>query len=145
MTLPESDLGRRLYSLLPELYRNSDKLHDQHLAKYLDACGTLLDQIHNTLQQRLADSFPDNPEEPPACQDWVLPYFAQLLDVNLVSPHVAGRRDEISNAVRWRQRRGTPLVIEEVAEAIGHQAKGEAEVELHEGFQRLAITARVTL
>ena len=83
------------------------------LARYLDACGELLDALKGTLEQRLADAFPDNP--PPgerACQDWLLPYFADLLDVRLVSPEVQGRRNEIANAVAWRQRKGTLSVVE---------------------------------
>lgn len=141
----KSELGKKLYALLPEVYRNRDKDHDRDLAKYLDTYGELLDLVHKTLDQRLADTFPDNPtdEGARACQDWLIPYFADLLDVQLVSPHVAGRRDEVANAIGWRQRKGTPLVAEEVAEAIGHQEKGVAEVELQEGFHRVAMTPRI--
>jgi hypothetical protein len=142
---PKSELGKKLYALMPEVYRNRDKNNDRDLAKYLDTCGELLDLIHQTLVQRLADSFPDNPmgEKALACQDWLIPYFADLLDVQLVSPHVEGQRDEVANAIGWRQRKGTPVVAEEVAEAVGQQEKGLAEVELQEGFQRVAMTPRI--
>jgi hypothetical protein len=98
----------------------------------------LLDQIHNTLEQRLADSFPDNPAQGRACQDWLIPYFARLLDVRLVSPHVAGQRDEVANAIAWRQRKGTQACVEEIGEAITQQ-----ELEIQEGWQRVAVTPRV--
>lgn len=142
---PKSELGKKLYALLPEVYRNHDKEHRRDLAKYLDAYGALLDLIYHTLDQRLADSFPDNPADKKAraCQDWLIPYFADLLDVQLVSPHVEGRRDEVANAIGWRQRKGTSLVVESVAEAIGHQGKGLAEVELQESFRRIAMTPRI--
>jgi hypothetical protein len=142
---PKSELGKKLYALLPEVYRNRDKNNDRDLAKYLDTYGELLDLIHQTLVQRLADSFPDNPVggEALACQDWLIPYFADLLDVQLVSPHVEGRRDEVANAIGWRQRKGTLVIAEEVAEAIGHQEKGVAEIELQEGFRRIAMTPRI--
>ncbi len=142
MSPPDSALGRRLHALLPAVYRNRDRDaapgRDRHLARYLDACGELLDLIRHTLDQRLADSFPDNPRQGLACQDWVLPYFADLLDVELVSPHVEGRREEVSRAVAWRQRKGTPPMIEELAEAVGQR-----ETELHEGFERVALTPRL--
>ena len=65
----DSALGKMIHdTLLPEVYRNRDntgwgaggsveKLGD--LARYLDACGVMLDQIRNTLDQRLVDSFAD--------------------------------------------------------------------------------------
>ena len=142
---PKSALGKQLYALLPEVYRNKDLDHHRDLAKYLDAFGALLDLLRQTLDQRLADSFPDNPAGAGAraCQDWLLPYFADLLDVELVSPHVEGRRNEVAQAIAWRQRKGTPLVAEEVAEAIGHREEGSAEVELQEGFRRVAMTPRL--
>lgn len=107
------------------------------LARYLDACGLLLDRIRATLEQRLADAFPDTPADGRACQDWLIPYFARLLDVHLVSPYVAGRREEVANAIAWRQRKGTLTGAERLAEAITQQ-----EVELQEGWRRVAVTPR---
>ena len=138
MNKPTSSSGRQLYALLPAVYRNRDS--DGELAKYLDSCGELLDRILATLRQRLADCFPDQPDQGPACQDWVLPYFADLLDVRLVSPHGEGRRAEVSNAVAWRQRKGTNLSVEQVAEGVG-----QTEVVIHEGFQRVAVTPRLDM
>jgi len=129
--------GKQLYALLPEVYRTRD---NGDLESYLDACGALLDLVRGTLDQRLADCFPDR--EPPvrAAQDWLLPYFAQLLDVRLVSPHTEGRREEIANAVGWRQRKGTLSSIEGIAEAVG-----QLEVEADEGWRRVAVTPRIGL
>lgn len=72
------------------------------------------------------------------CQNWLLPYFAQLLDVRLVSPDEAGRRVELRDAVTWRQRKGTRVSMERIAEAVG-----QFEVEIQEGWKRVAITPRV--
>jgi hypothetical protein len=121
-------IGKQLYRVLPEVYRTRDGEEtggQEDLARFLDACGELLDRIRATLDQRLADSFPDNPPAGTACQPWLIPYFAQLLDVRLVSPDEKGRRDEVANAVAWRQRKGTLTVIEQIAEAVGQM---EAEV-----------------
>lgn len=133
-TTPTTVTGRELYELLPVVYRVKDA--DGHLAKYLDACGVLLDRMRATLEQRLADAFPA-PGALPA-QSWLLPYFADLLDVRLVSPKVDGRRAEVASAIAWRQRKGTLATIEEIAESVGG-----VEVEVQEGWRRVAVTPRL--
>ncbi|MCF6324883.1 MAG: phage tail protein [Gammaproteobacteria bacterium] len=127
-----------LYQIVPSLYRYKDT---GDLEKYFKGSGHLLDQLHATLEQRLADAFPDNPiDGSPACQEWLIPYFAELLDVRLVSPLAAGRRDEVAKAVRWRQGKGTLRVTEEIAESVG-----QFEVVIQEGWTRVAITPRLNL
>jgi len=136
-------IGRQLYELLPEVYRTRDSYGPDargDLARFLDACGELLDLLRNNVDQRLADAFPDNPPSGLACQPWLLPYFADLLDVRLVSPDEAGRRDEVAMAVAWRQRKGTSPVLEQIAERVGR-----LEVEMQEGWQRAATTPRIDL
>lgn len=135
--------GQQLYGLLPEVYRTRDIGDTEDtgdLARFLDACGHLLDLIRQSLDQRLADAFPDNPPNGPACQPWLLPYFADLLDVRMVSPDESGRRDEVANAVAWRQRKGTLKVLEQIAEKVGR-----FEVEIQEGWKRVAATPQVGL
>jgi hypothetical protein len=127
--------GARLYQLLPAIYRERD---NGDLEAYLDAMGGLLDAMQQTLEQRMADNFPDTPPTGLTCQDWLLPYFAQLLDVRLASPEAGGRRAEIVRAVAWRQAKGTLTVAEQIAEAVGDMT-----VEIAEGWQRVATTARI--
>ncbi|MDJ0836715.1 MAG: phage tail protein [Acidobacteriota bacterium] len=132
----KSIIGRQLYfSLLPQIYRTED---NGDLARFLDSSGMLLDLVRNTLAQRLADSFPDNPFEGRACQDWILPYLAQLLDARLLSPHLEGRRTEVADAVAWRQRKGTRPCVEMIAEGVGQK-----EVEVQEGWQRVITTPQI--
>ncbi len=136
----DSRLGEQLYQLLPEVYRTRDKTAgqgsvtagDESLARYLDAHGHMLDLIHSTLKQQLDDALPES------CQDWLLPYFAQLLAANIVSPDSEGKHAEIKHAVSWRQRKGTLKCAEEIAEAVG-----QMEVEIQEGWKRVAMTPRV--
>jgi len=133
---PKSIIGRQLYdSFLPRLYRVED---DGDLARILDSAGVLLDLVRATLDQRLADCFPDTPFAGRVCQDWILPYLGRLFDARLLSPFPEGRRAEVANAVAWRQRKGTRPCIELIAEAVGQH-----EVEVGEGWQRMARTPRV--
>ncbi len=140
MSTPASRIGRQLYALLPELYRSRDQ--DGDLAGYLDAFGELLDALRGTLDQRLADAFPD--AEPTAqgrvCQEWVIPYLAQLVDARPASPLADGRREEVARAIRWRQGKGTLATIEDVVQVVSG-----LETELQEGWKRVAVTPRVDL
>jgi len=136
----DSRLGEQLYRLLPEVYRTRDRqadtgdgaTGDQHLARYLDAHGHLLDLLHATMEQQLKDTLPGS------SQQWLLPYFARLLATNIVSPDLEGKQAEVANTVAWRQRKGTLKCAEEIAEVVG-----QMEVEIQEGWQRVAMTPRV--
>ncbi|MCG8421112.1 MAG: hypothetical protein MJE77_24595 [Proteobacteria bacterium] len=131
--MSDQSISRRdqLWQLLPEIYRLKDQ-QDGHLAIYLEAFGDLLEQIYQTLEQRLADTSLKH------CQPWLIPYFADLLDVRLVSPEQAGQRHEIGNAVRWRQRKGRLQMCIEIARDVG-----AIDVVPQEGHTRVATTARL--
>ncbi|HEX4963864.1 MAG TPA: hypothetical protein VF173_23770 [Thermoanaerobaculia bacterium] len=131
----ETRAGRQLYDLLPEVYRSRD---DGSLAAWVDAAGDLLDLVRNTLEQRLADSFPDEPFDGRACQDWLLPYFADLLEPRLISSDPQGQRAEVANAIAWRQRKGTLVSAEQIAQEVG-----QIEAEVQEGWKRVAVTPRI--
>ncbi|GAB4191974.1 MAG: hypothetical protein Tsb002_21290 [Wenzhouxiangellaceae bacterium] len=131
-----SDLGQRLYQLVPALYRNRD---NGDLSAFFGAMGELLNAFEATLEQRLADHFPDTPLDGSAtCQEWLIPYFAELLDVRLVSPTASGRRAEVARAIAWRQGKGTLRVVEDIAQQLAG-----LEIVVHEGWQRVARTPRL--
>lgn len=134
ITDPQTPTGRQLYALLPEVYRSRD---NGDLANLLDGLGHLLGLVRSTLEQRLADSFPDEPLQGRACQPWLLPYFAELVDARLVSPDPSGQRAEVANAIAWRQVKGTVSSVERVAQDVGR-----FEVEVQEGWKRVAVTPR---
>ncbi len=135
--LRHHDHAQILYKILPAIYRERDQRGD--LKQYLNASGLLFNQFHQTLLQRYADIFADaDPAFELQSQSWLLPYIAQLLDVKLVSPYEQGKREEISRAIAWRKAKGTVHVIEQVAESVG-----QLQVVLHEGWKRVAVTARV--
>lgn len=135
----QPNFAETLLQILPVLYRTRDDSGD--LRAYLEGCGELLDAVYATLRQRHGDNFPDNPPDgaavPPA-QDWLLPYFADLVDARLVSPLPDGRRDELAHAIRWRQGKGTLSVLDGIVEAIG-----QTEAVVQEGWQRVALTPRL--
>jgi hypothetical protein len=143
---PSTTIGGELWRSLPKVYRARD---DGEFAALIDVFGALLDRVRATLDQRLADSFPADPaagEDPGSGQAWLLPYFAQLVDAHLRSPHAAGRRLEVAQAIDWRKRKGTLGLVQDIAEAIvGPSEAGDAgrEVSVQEGFTRVATSARI--
>ena len=129
--------SKLLYQILPSVYRERDSSKD--LQKFLNGTGVLLDQMHSTLLQRYADIFPDSDDAYDIdSQTWLLPYIAALFDVRMASPTEDGQREEIANAISWRKGKGTISVVEEVAEKVGGM-----EIVVHEGWKRVATTARV--
>jgi hypothetical protein len=136
-----SAYGRSLYALLPEIYRQRDA-HEpaadpNHLLRYLDSHGVLLDLVRGTLEQMYADHFPDIPDSGRSCQAWIVPYLADLVGAAPVSPFADGQRDEVANAIRWSKRKGTLAAVQEIVEQV---ALSEAEIQ--EGWQRIVVYAR---
>jgi hypothetical protein len=145
------DFATLLYRQLPEVFRERDNTAELpagnrspgDLARLCATWGELLDAFYRSQLQRYYDIFPEQEGEPDAeglargCQPWVLPYLAQLLDVPLIAPLESGRRAEIGRAIAWRQRKGTPLAVEQIAESVAGM-----EVEIREGFRKLATTPK---
>ena len=70
------------------------------------------------------------------CDDWVIPYIAELLGTRLISEqNVAGRRADVANTIKYRRLAGTRHLLEMLAEDIaGWDAVAS------EAFRRLART-----
>lgn len=156
MSGPRSRSGQQLWRLLPQVYRSRDTDSsggDGDLAAYLDAFGRVLDEVRATLDQRLADCLPDDPDDDAgnASQEWLLPYFARLVAERPVSPHPEGRRREVTEAIALRQAKGTRRGVEQIAEAVSgklepgsDEGRSGVEVEIREGWTLTAVTPRVS-
>jgi hypothetical protein len=103
----------KLWALLPEVYRAQD-------SAVLDQPGPL-----NELVQRLAvqvavirrnlDRLWDD-QSIEACEDWVIPYIAALVDTNLVpAMDDRGQRLDVANTINYRRRKGTLGLVEQLA------------------------------
>lgn len=131
-----SKAGKKLYDRLPAVYRERDQ---GDLANYLDAFGIILDQIHNNLNQQLADNFvAPNEEAKRINQSWLLPYFSDLLGADVLSTDETLQRKEVVNAVRWTHAKGTLRDLQEIAETLL-----EMGISIQEGWQRITTTPRI--
>lgn len=123
-----------LMALLPAFYRERDAAAGGPLRALLDVLarqGALLDADVD----RLYDNWFIE-----TCDDWVVPYLGDLLGVRALYPVGAAfsPRALVANTLRLRRRKGTALVLEELAaDATGWRSR------VSECFERVATTQHV--
>lgn len=123
----------KLWNLLPAVYRAQD-------TATFGAIGPLRELANRigataaTLRRSIDRLWEDQSIE--SCDDWVIPYIAQLLDTRLVyGLDARGQRLDVANTIDYRRRKGTLGLLEQLANDItGWDAK------VVEFFRRLART-----
>lgn len=122
----------RLWQLMPAVYRTADSSLDASgpLRELLNRIAAQVAVIRRSIDRLWADQSIET------CDDWVIPYLADLLGVNLVSNLDArAQRLDVAKAIYYRRRKGTLPVLEEIAQDFtGWTAR------VSEGFRRLART-----
>ncbi len=123
----------KLWKLLPEVYRTSDT--DQFgkngpLREMVNRIGATAAELRRGIDRLWEDQSIET------CDDWVIPYLADLLDTNLVfGLDPRGQRLDVANTIDYRRRKGTLGVLEQIASDItGWDAKAV------EFFRRLGRT-----
>src|SRR5512143_533695 len=116
----------RLYQLLPAIDRQRDKEQGEPLRALLRVIAEQVNIVEDDIAQLYDNWFIET------CQDWVVPYIGDLLGWTLVadaglpgsSPGDQARnrtlvpRREIANLIRYRRRKGTLSLIEELAQSV---------------------------
>jgi hypothetical protein len=113
MTTPAD--GDKLLSLLPALYRLADAENSGVLAELTDVLGTQIRVLSADLDQFYDDQFIET------CADWVAPYIGDLIGYRPmygVVPAVASPRADVANTIRNRRRKGTALMLEQLARDV---------------------------
>ncbi|BAY24882.1 hypothetical protein NIES2100_46800 [Calothrix sp. NIES-2100] len=124
----------RLYKLLPAIYRIRDEeLHHGTLRALLGVIEKELIQIEDDIENLYENWFIET------CDEWVVPYIGDLLDVKLYSQGFRtfgqARRAYIANTLALRSRKGTVPILEQlVFDITGWRAK------VVENFKSLATT-----
>ena len=109
----------RLYNLLPAFDRLRDAEAGGPLQALLSVIGDQVAGLEADIAQLYDDWFIET------CQDWLIPYFADLVEVAL-GPTTAGtatltpldaanRRAQVANAIRDRRAKGTLAAVERFA------------------------------
>lgn len=110
-----SDIKQRLYDLLPAIYRIKDAENGQPL----DALLEIIEREYRLIESDI-DGLYDN-WFIETCDEWTVPYLGDLLGVKGLAPLDAtgfSQRAYVANALSHRRRKGTSLVLEQVARDI---------------------------
>jgi hypothetical protein len=120
--------AERLYDLLPDVYRARDAEMGQPLRALLRVIAEQVNVVDEDISQLYENWFIET------CEDWVVPYIADLIGYRPV--HEAGAagspatfeglarnrilipRREIANTIRYRRRKGTLSVVELLARDV---------------------------
>lgn len=121
-----------LYRLLPTLHRR----HDVELGYPLEALLDILSTQAGHLQRDVTDLWDDFFVETAA--EWAVPYIGDLLGNRPLHPVAGSRRADVANTIRYRRRKGTLAMLEEMARDVtGWGARAVAFFELLEWSQYL--------
>lgn len=132
---PRSIRERFYYDLLPAIHRQRDAEQGEPLRALLAILERELDALRDDTRALYDDWFIET------CKEWVVPYIGDLLGVELQrSLRAEGftQRGYVANTLRYRRRKGTAAVLEQLARDVsGWPARAV------EYFERLATTAHV--
>ncbi|MFO7633080.1 MAG: phage tail protein, partial [Caldilinea sp.] len=123
----------RLYELLPAIYRIRDAENGEPLHALLAIMGDELARIEDDITGLYDDWFIET------CAEWVVPYIGDLLGVRglhqLTEVDGFSQRAFVANTLRYRRRKGTAPVLEQLARDVtGWPCR------VVEFFERLATT-----
>ena len=128
-------MPERLYSLLPAVYRQRDFDQGEPLRALLGIIEAELERVEEDTARLYDDWFIET------CGEWVVPYIGDLLGVRPIRPVASAAvsaRAYVANTIAYRRRKGTAVVLEELARDVtGWPAQAV------EFFQRLATTQNV--
>jgi hypothetical protein len=126
-------VARLLYELLPALYRVRDGQSGE-LHKFLRVLAAPLAEVRQNIEELHADLFIDT------CNDWVIPYLAEMIGTTLVFPDAHSNRRDVRGTVSWRRRKGTPGALQEMSSDLSEQM-----VVTQEGWKRLLLAQDLNL
>lgn len=107
--------AERLYSLLPAVHRLRDAEQGEPLRALMAAFAQQLAALEENVEQLYDDQFIET------CAAWVAPYIGDLIGyrpLHGVAPKVASPRAEVANTIAYRRRKGTALMLEQLASDV---------------------------
>ncbi|MFT3770698.1 MAG: hypothetical protein QM820_35180 [Minicystis sp.] len=112
----EAYYSDKLWGLLPEIYRALDSSVPDEKGPLRELCDRIGVQAA-ILRRSIDRTWEDQSIE--SCDDWVIPYIADLLATKVVaSLDARGQRLDVANTIYYRRRKGTLSVLEELAADI---------------------------
>ncbi len=105
----------RLYELLPAIHRIRDAEQGYPLRELLAVIAEQVAAMEENLEQLYDDQFIET------CAPWVAPYIGDLIGYRTlhgVVPKVASPRADVANTIRYRRRKGTASMLEQMAHDV---------------------------
>ena len=128
-----SDGTTRLYELLPAVYRQRDAEQGGVLRALLATIEGELRLVERDIAGLYDNWFVET------CEEWVVPYIGDLLNVRGLLPvregGALGQRAAVANTLAYRRRKGTAAVLEQLARDVTGWPAAAVEF-----FERLATT-----
>jgi hypothetical protein len=136
---------RPLYDLLPAIYRIRDQATggplSALLAHFEDELQALSDNVDSLADNWFIET----------CEEWLVPYIGELLGVNGITPDPTGafsQRAFVANTLAYRRRKGTPVVLEQLALDItgwpAHVAEGFSHVNVSQHLNHVRLASEST-
>lgn len=107
--------AERLYALLPAVYRLRDAEQGEPLRALMAAFAQQFAALEENVEQLYDDQFIET------CAAWVAPYIGDLIGyhpLHGVAPKVTSPRAEVANTIAYRRRKGTALMLEQLASDV---------------------------
>src|SRR5262245_64899085 len=104
-----------LNPLHPAVYPPRDPDQGEPLRALLAAIAQQFAALEENVEQLYDDQFIET------CADWVAPYIGGLIGyrpLHGVAPQIASPRAEVANTIAFRRRKGTALMLEELAHSV---------------------------
>lgn len=108
----DPDWEKKLYQLLPALYRIKDAENGYPLKAVLDLAGAQADMVKDNIEGLWDDFFIET------CAPWVIPYIADLVGNNPIHEVARRRRADVAKTIYYRRRKGTLAMLEEMARDV---------------------------
>ncbi len=105
----------RLYALLPAIHRIRDAEQGYPLRELLSVIAEQVAALEENLEQLYDDQFIET------CAPWIAPYIGDLIGYRSlygVVPDVASPRADVANTIRYRRRKGTASMLEQLARDV---------------------------
>jgi hypothetical protein len=105
----------RLYELLPAIHRIRDAEQGYPLRELLAVIAEQVAAMEENLEQLYDDQFIET------CAPWVAPYIGDLIGYRTlhgVVPTVSSPRADVANTIRYRRRKGTASMLEQMAHDV---------------------------
>ena len=125
-----------LYSLLPPIYQEYDTKENNVLQEFLKIIASQAAALRQDIDSLLKNFFINS------CDEWVIPYIADLIAAKVVPNSSLNNRLDVQNTIQWRKAKGTQTgLVDLIRNTINGNAKLKEAFRYCSSSQHLAFSA----